>query len=66
MPKPLFDSYLRVSTAKQGRSGLGLEAQKEAVNAHICRESGDLLVVETTRKERLNARSLPRRLSIAA
>ena len=39
----LFVSYLRVSTAKQGRSGLGLEAQKEAVNAHICRESGDLL-----------------------
>lgn len=43
MPKHLFVSYLRVSTAKQGRSGLGLEAQKEAVNAHICRENGDLL-----------------------
>jgi len=44
MPTPnFFVSYLRVSTAKQGRSGLGLEAQKEAVNAHICHESGDLL-----------------------
>lgn len=44
MPAPkLFVSYLRVSTAKQGRSGLGLEAQKEAVNAHIRHESGDLL-----------------------
>ena len=43
MNKRLFVSYLRVSTAKQGRSGLGLEAQKEAVNAHIRRENGDLL-----------------------
>lgn len=43
MEKRLFVSYLRVSTAKQGRSGLGLEAQKEAVNAHICHERGDLL-----------------------
>lgn len=39
----LFISYLRVSTAKQGRSGLGLEAQQEAVTAHIRREGGELL-----------------------
>lgn len=43
MEKRLFVSYLRVSTVKQGKSGLGLEAQREAVNAHICRERGDLL-----------------------
>jgi DNA invertase Pin-like site-specific DNA recombinase len=30
-----FVSYLRVSTDKQGRSGLGLEAQKSAVEAYL-------------------------------
>src|SRR5262245_17987653 len=30
-----FVAYFRVSTAKQGRSGLGLEAQKEAVMAYL-------------------------------
>lgn len=44
MQQRLFVSYLRVSTVKQGKSGLGLEAQKESVNAHICRVRGDLLV----------------------
>ena len=31
MAKGKFVSYLRVSTDKQGRSGLGVEAQREAV-----------------------------------
>ena len=29
--KPLI-SYIRVSTAQQGRSGLGLDAQREAIS----------------------------------
>jgi DNA invertase Pin-like site-specific DNA recombinase len=37
-----FVSYLRVSTAKQGHSGLGLEAQRAAVATHVA-TAGTLL-----------------------
>ena len=40
-----FIAYARVSTAKQGRSGLGLEAQQEAINAYV--KSGDTLLAPT-------------------
>jgi DNA invertase Pin-like site-specific DNA recombinase len=35
MAKGKFVSYLRVSTDKQGRSGLGLEAQREPVASYL-------------------------------
>ena len=36
-------AYFRVSTARQGRSGLGLEAQRDAVLAHLRTVGGRLL-----------------------
>ena len=41
----LIVSYLRVSTAKQGASGLGLEAQRAAV-AEFVRAGGHKIVIE--------------------
>jgi DNA invertase Pin-like site-specific DNA recombinase len=35
MAEGRFVSYLRVSTAKQGHSGLGLEAQRQAVADYL-------------------------------
>ena len=40
---PRVVSYLRVSTDGQGRSGLGLEAQRQAATAHIAQTGGTLL-----------------------
>ena len=42
MPKN-FVAYMRVSTDKQGRSGLGLEAQEAAVAAYAQAQGGDIL-----------------------
>ena len=35
MAQGKFIAYYRVSTGRQGRSGLGLEAQKEAVQGYL-------------------------------
>jgi len=49
-----FVAYYRVSTDKQGRSGLGLEAQRVAVEAHVAGARGavyaEFLEVESGRK----------------
>lgn len=45
-----FIAYYRVSTARQGRSGLGLEAQREAVMGYL-RSSGARLLAEFTEVE---------------
>ena len=45
MKQPSFVTYLRVSTARQGRSGLGLEAQREAVLRHV-QAAGGVTVAE--------------------
>jgi DNA invertase Pin-like site-specific DNA recombinase len=38
-----FISYLRVSTKKQGKSGLGLDAQKETIERYVEREGGMIM-----------------------
>lgn len=38
-----FVAYYRVSTDKQGRSGLGLEAQREAVSRYVAGVAGELI-----------------------
>ena len=50
-----FVAYYRVSTDKQGKSGLGLEAQRAAVEAHVAAGRGavaaEFIEVESGRKK---------------
>jgi DNA invertase Pin-like site-specific DNA recombinase len=41
-----FVAYLRVSTARQGRSGLGLEAQRETVRQFVASRGGRIIAPE--------------------
>jgi DNA invertase Pin-like site-specific DNA recombinase len=43
----LFVAYYRVSTDRQGRSGLGLDAQAESVRQHVARAGGDIIAAFT-------------------
>lgn len=40
---PRFVSYVRVSTERQGKSGLGLDAQRAAVNIYVAGQRGQLI-----------------------
>jgi DNA invertase Pin-like site-specific DNA recombinase len=44
--RPKYVSYIRVSTAKQGRSGLGLEAQRESVGRFVGSRGGEIVAPE--------------------
>jgi DNA invertase Pin-like site-specific DNA recombinase len=42
-----FAAYYRVSTDRQGRSGLGLEAQREAVRHYLTSVGGNVIAEHT-------------------
>ncbi len=56
MGKMRYVTYTRVSTAKQGASGLDLEAQEEAINRHLA-SVGDATVIGSFREEESGKRN---------
>ena len=65
MPHPAV-AYYRVSTAAQGRSGLGLEAQRDAVKEFASREALDLAEEFTEVESGKGSDALNRRPQLAA
>jgi DNA invertase Pin-like site-specific DNA recombinase len=67
MPRRTPVGYVRVSTSKQGKSGLGIEAQREALQWVAAAEGFDLgrvfveIGLETCRPRRTSARGTPTR-----
>jgi DNA invertase Pin-like site-specific DNA recombinase len=60
-----FVAYYRVSSKRQGRSGLGLEAQQAAAAGHVAREGGRI-VREFTEVESGTGRKLKKRKELLA
>jgi DNA invertase Pin-like site-specific DNA recombinase len=60
-----FVAYYRVSSKRQGRSGLGLDAQQVAAAGHVAREGGRI-VREFTEVESGTRRKLKRRKELLA
>lgn len=62
-----FIAYFRVSTAKQGIKGLGMEAQKLTVNQYITANNGNLIAefVEVESGKKTNRNELNKALELA-
>jgi DNA invertase Pin-like site-specific DNA recombinase len=62
-----FVSYLRVSTDRQGKSGLGLEAQRHQVEQHLNSVGGDLVseLVEVESGKRNNRPKVHEAIALA-
>ena len=61
-----FVSYLRVSTERQGQSGLGLEAQREAIARFAAVEGFEIIAEHVEVETGKGADAIDRRPKLAA
>lgn len=66
MATPKFVAYYRVSTAQQGKSGLGVQAQHAAVTAYVQNKSGDIVAEFNEIETGKGANPLSKRPQLAA